>query len=194
MSRHVWAQTKASKAAETAKWERVSMWQTYLRPTSLAETLDVLARHGERARIVAGGTDVVVELARGVKPTETLIAITALGELKYVRADAGYVLLAGLATPNDVLASRACIERALPLAQACWEVGAPQIRTRATIAGNLVTASPANDTIPPLVALGAELVLATAAGERVVPLSEFYPGLRRTVVRADELIRELRVP
>ena len=106
------------------------MWQTYLRPTSLAETLDVLARHGERARIVAGGTDVVVELARGVKPTETLIDITALGELKYVRADAGYVLLGGLATHNDVLASRACFERALPLAQACWEVGAPQIRTR----------------------------------------------------------------
>lgn len=170
------------------------MWQTYLRPTSLAETLDVLARHGERARIVAGGTDVVVELARGVKPTETLIDITALGELKYVRADAGYVLLGGLATHNDVLASRACIERALPLAQACWEVGAPQIRTRATIAGNLVTASPANDTIPPLLALGAELVLASAAGERVVPLSDFYPGFRRTVLRADELIREIRVP
>ncbi len=170
------------------------MWQTYLRPTSLAETLDVLARHGERARIVAGGTDVVVELARGVKPTETLIDITALDELKYVRADAGYVLLGGLATHNDVLASRACIERALPLAQACWEVGAPQIRTRATIAGNLVTASPANDTIPPLLALGAELVLASATGERVVPLSEFYPGFRRTVLRADELIREIRVP
>ncbi|HKT39876.1 MAG TPA: FAD binding domain-containing protein, partial [Ktedonobacterales bacterium] len=171
------------------------MWQTYLRPASLAEALDLLRRYAGQARVIAGGTDVLVELSRGVRPTETLIDITALDELKYAHEDGGLIRLGALATHNDVIASPACVAGALPLAQACWEVGAPQIRTRATIAGNLVTASPANDTIPPLMALGAELALVSAeGGERVVPLAEFYPAFRRTVLRPDELIREIRFP
>src|SRR5215471_17078430 len=169
------------------------MWQTYLQPTSMEETLALLQRFAGQARIVAGGTDVLVELQRGVQPTSTLIDITALPDLKYVRYENDWLYLGALATHNDVIASPECVQHALPLAQACWEVGAPQIRTRATIAGNLITASPANDTIPPLVALDAELVLASTAGERVVALREFYPGFRRTVLRPDELIREIRV-
>src|SRR5262245_45621732 len=170
------------------------MWQTYFQPTTLDEALALLAQHAERARIVAGGTDVLVELQRGVKPTDTLIDITALWGLKYVRLDGNSLKIGGLATHNDVIASEACVRHALPLAQACWEVGAPQIRTRATIAGNLITASPANDTITPLLALNAEVVLLSTIGERVVPLREFYPGFRKTAIRPDELLREIRVP
>ena len=171
------------------------MWQTYLRPTSLDDALDLLERYREHARLIAGGTDVLVELQRGVRPTETLIDLTAVRELRYVRDEGDSILLGALATHNDVVASRTCVDRALPLAQACWEVGAPQIRARATIAGNLVTASPANDTITPLVALGAAVVLVSrASGERVVPLADFYQGVRRTVLRPGELLREIRVP
>ncbi|HET9221117.1 MAG TPA: xanthine dehydrogenase family protein subunit M, partial [Roseiflexaceae bacterium] len=169
------------------------MWEHYFQPTTLGEALALLAEYAGRARIVAGGTDVLVELQRGVKPTDTLIDITALSELKYVRLDGNSLNIGGLATHNDVIASEACVRHALPLAQACWEVGAPQIRTRATIAGNLITASPANDTITPLMALDAEVVLLSTAGERVVPLSDFYPGFRQTAIRADELLREIRV-
>jgi len=170
------------------------MWETYLQPGSLDEVLSLLEQFADRARVVAGGTDVLVELSRGVKPTSTLIDISRLSELKYVRHEDDLIRIGGLATHNDLIASEACLRYALPLAQACWEVGAPQIRTRATIAGNLITASPANDTITPLMALGAELVLASAAGERVVPLREFYPGFRQTLLQPNELLREIRFP
>jgi len=172
----------------------MQMWQTYLRPTTLDETLRLLHEHAGSARIVAGGTDVLVELSRGVRPTTTLIDVTALRDLKYVRHDAGVIRLGALATHNDVVASPACVAHALPLVQACWEVGAPQLRTRGTVAGNVVTASPANDTITPLVALGAEVILASTSGERVVSLSDFYLGVRRTLLRSDEFLREIRFP
>ena len=170
------------------------MWQTYFQPTNLEEALELLEQYAGRARIVVGGTDVLVELQRGVRPTTTLIDITALRDLKYIREENGFLLLGALATHNDVIASSACVQHALPLAQACWEVGAPQIRNRATIVGNLVTASPANDTITPLMALGAELVVIRRGGERVVTLDEFYTGFRRTALQPDELIREIRIP
>jgi xanthine dehydrogenase iron-sulfur cluster and FAD-binding subunit A len=170
------------------------MWQTYLQPTSLAEALDVLREHGSHARIVAGGTDVLVELQRGVKPTTTLIDISKLQELKYIRAEDGWIALGALATHNDVILSAECRQYAVPLAQACWEVGAPPIRTRATIVGNIITGSPANDTIAPLLALDAQLILLSPVGERRVSLRDFYTGMRRTVLQPDEILREIRFP
>ncbi len=95
------------------------MWQTYLRPTTLDEALDLLDRYAGQARVVAGGTDVLVELSRGVRPTATLIDITAIDGLNYVRDEGDRIGLGALATHNDVIASPACVERALPLAQAC---------------------------------------------------------------------------
>ena len=170
------------------------MWQRYLQPSTLDEALALLDEHGPHARIVAGGTDVVVELQRGVRPTTTLIDVTALHELHYVRAEDGHIRLGALATHNDVIASPECAAGAAPLAQACWHIGAPQIRTRATVVGNLVTASPANDTIPPLIALDAELMLHSPQGERVVRLGDFYLGVRRTALQPGEIVREIRFP
>jgi carbon-monoxide dehydrogenase medium subunit len=170
------------------------MWSIYLQPRSLDEALRLLNEHAGKARLIAGGTDVLVELSRGVRPTETLIDLTAIPELRYIKEEAGQIRLGALATHNDVIASPLAVEHALPLAQASWEVGAPQLRTRATVAGNLVTASPANDTITPLIALDAEVVLTSVDGERVLPLREFYVGFRRTALAPNELIREIRVP
>jgi carbon-monoxide dehydrogenase medium subunit len=170
------------------------MWQAYFRPATLDEALallDCYAASPGAAALVAGGTDVLVEYEHGRRATPTLIDLTAVPDLKYV-VDGEQIRIGALATHNDVIASSACVGRALPLAQACWEVGAPQLRTRATVVGNLVTASPANDTITPLVALDANLVLTSVAGERVVPIRDFYGGVRRTVLRPNELVREIR--
>jgi carbon-monoxide dehydrogenase medium subunit len=168
------------------------MWSKIVRPTSLEEALRTLAAADRATRVVAGGTDVLVELQRGVNPAETLVDLSALSALRYVRAEGATIAIGGLATHNDVLAAPFARAAMLPLAQACIEVGAPQIRARGTIAGNLVTASPANDTIAPLLALDAELTLASASGERVVPLGAFYRGFRATQLRSDELVREIR--
>jgi xanthine dehydrogenase iron-sulfur cluster and FAD-binding subunit A len=174
--------------------EEAAMWRTYLRPTRLDEALELLDHYGDQARIIAGGTDVLVELSRDIKPTETLIDITALSELRYLRQEGDHIALGALATHNDVMVSTIIAEQALPLAQACSEVGAPQIRTRATVAGNLITASPANDTITPLMALDASVVVVSREGERTIPLERFYEGVRRTVLRPNELLREIRFP
>jgi xanthine dehydrogenase iron-sulfur cluster and FAD-binding subunit A len=169
------------------------MWTSYYQPATLADALALLAAHPS-ARIVAGGTDVLVELGRHIRPTDTLIDLTRVAGLRYVREEGGEIAIGALATHNDVIAAPACVAGALPLAQACVEVGAPQIRARATVAGNLVTASPANDTITPLVALGAALVLAGPAGERTLPIADFFLGVRRTALAPGELLREIRVP
>ena len=95
------------------------MWRTYLRPASLDEALDLLEERAGSARIVAGGTDVLVELSRGVRPTEALIDLTAIPDLKYEREEGDRIALGALATHNDVIASAACVARALPLAQEC---------------------------------------------------------------------------
>ena len=172
------------------------MWQTYINANSIEEVLDVLAEHRQRARIVAGATDLILELERGVREDiDVLVDVTRIPGLDVIALDEqGNIHLGPMVTHNHCVASKLIREQAYPLALACWEVGAPQIRNRGTVAGNLITASPANDTISPLIALGASVTLRSAQGERVVPLDEFYLGVRRTVMRPDEMLVDITFP
>jgi xanthine dehydrogenase iron-sulfur cluster and FAD-binding subunit A len=172
------------------------MWKTYYSVTSIDEAVHLLEDHGGEARIVAGATDLMLELERGLRPgISALIDISRIPGLDAVEEDAqGWLHLGPLVTHNHCAGSEKIVESAFALAQACWQVGAPQIRNRGTVAGNMITASPANDTIPVLMALGAQVTLRSAKDERSVPLDRFYKGVRRTVMGDDEVLVDISFP
>ncbi|MBN2046947.1 MAG: FAD binding domain-containing protein [Anaerolineaceae bacterium] len=172
------------------------MWERFFSAYAIEDVLEILAKEGSTAKIIAGGTDLMLELRNGLRPkVGTVVDISRIHRLSEIWQDeSGMLHVGALASHNDCVASRLVVENAFPLAQACWSIGSPQIRNRGSIGGNLVTASPANDTIPALVALGASVVLRSSRGERIVPLDSFYLGVRKTVMEADELMIEVLIP
>ena len=172
----------------------MALWQTYYTPTSVDEALRLLAEHGPEARVIAGGTDLLVELERGVRQAAVLIDVSRVPGLDRIRLKDDVLHLGPLVTHNRLVVSQAVGERFFPLAQAAWSVGAPAIRNRGTLGGNLVTASPANDTITPLWAQDATITLRSVRGERTLSCPEFYQGVRRVDMAADEMLVEVRVP
>ena len=169
------------------------MWQEYIQTASITETLEILNLQKENTRIVAGATDLLLEMERGVrKGIHTLVDISRIPGLDYILEDSeGFIHLGPLVTHNHVVSSSLLRKSAFPLVQAAWQVGSPQIRNRGTIAGNLITASPANDTITPLMALGAFVVLQSQAEKRSVALTDFYTGVRKSVLRPDEILVDI---
>jgi len=167
-------------------------------PASLAEALDAMAEPG--ARPIAGGTDLLIELARGEHAgIETLVDLTRVPGLDAIdvtdHPDGGSTVTIGaLVTHNRVVASPELQRLGAPLVQACREVGSPQLRNRATVAGNLVTASPANDSISALLALDAEVTIASRSAQRTLPLASFHTGFRQTALEPGELVTGISFP
>lgn len=166
---------------------------TYLQPSGLQEACDLLSLYGEKAKLLAGGTDLVVNMKKGKTLPEAIIDLSRLKELKAIKETAGELLLGSLVTFTE-LSSSSVIQSKVPvLAQAAKAVGSPQIRNRGTVGGNIANASPAADVVPALVALDGIAVLVKAGSSREVRLQDLIVGPYRTAVAPDELIAAVRV-
>lgn len=176
------------------------MYTFYHSPNTLDEALYLKAKYGDEARAMAGATDLLLEIERGVRRRSDgsapgVIDLTRIPGLATLGERNGMIHLGPLVTHNQCVASPLIVEKAFLLARACWEVGAPQIRNRATLVGNVMTASPANDTIAPLLALDARIIVRSLdRGERVIPLDAFITGFRKVDLAPDELVTGIIFP
>lgn len=163
-----------------------------LAPRTIQEAVDALGEHPD-ADVLAGGTDLMVEVNAGVRRPSTVVSLHRIDELRGWRRDGDEVELGAALTYRE-LEQGPLAELVPVLAQAARTVGSPQIRNAGTVGGNVCTASPAGDTLPPLAALDATVVLAGPDGRRTVALLEFVTGPKRTDRRPDELVVAVRVP
>ncbi len=167
----------------------------YVAPASLQEALEVLARHGEKARALAGGTDLFLRMERGGWAPEVVVDLKGLPGLADIRYDASRGLSLGALASHAAVAAHPVVREKYPaLAQGAGWVGGPQMRNRGTVGGNLCNASPAADTAAPLIALDARVRLVGARGERTLPLEEFFTGPGKTVLGPGEILAEVLVP
>jgi CO/xanthine dehydrogenase FAD-binding subunit len=167
------------------------------RPQTLPEALALLADKAPAVKPLAGGTNVLVELRDAPYRPEGAPALLDLGkvrELRGLQQQDGQIVIGGGTTLTELLTHPLIAAHGGLLKEAAAVFANPLVRNRATVAGNLVDASPAADTAPPLLALGAEVQLASRSGARWVPLEDFIVGVRKTLRRPDELLVALRWP
>jgi len=164
--------------------------KTYLKPQTLKEALALLSDHGKSAKIVAGGTDLLVEKPRGV---ECLIDVTSL-PLDYVRLEGGSLSVGALTTIESINNSEIPTGLFHVLKEASGLFGHRNLRNLATVGGNLCSSVPSADMATPLMALDSVARISSVRGERTVPLEEFFVFVRENVLEEDEMLVEVQVP
>lgn len=163
----------------------------YVKPATLTNAVELLQKYGQSGRIIAGGTDLMIERDPRI---QVLIDIEHLG-LTGIRLENGTITIGAATLLSDIAASP-ILEKSpyAVLSKAAMEIGTPQIRNIATIGGNLCSAVPSADIAPPLMVLDAELNIVGLHGPRTVKIVEFFMDVRRTVLEADEILTGIRLP
>jgi carbon-monoxide dehydrogenase medium subunit len=164
----------------------------FYRPENKKKALEILAREGELLLPVAGCTDVAVGKHEKVAKTDSIIDLSLLGELKYIREEDDFIEIGALATHAEIAGSNIIRNYAKVLSDACQTVGSPQIRNRGTIGGNISHASPSGDSIPALMSLNAEFILESENGARQISAVEYFIGPGKTVRKKNELLVAIR--
>ncbi len=167
----------------------------YLAPESIAEACSLLSQYKDKAKVIAGGTDLLVNMNNRELTPQYLIGLKNIPDLDRVEYDPAQGLRIGaLASHQAVAGSPVIRDKFNLLADAAGKVGTPQIRNLGTIGGNLCNAAPSADTASPLLVLGASVKLVSVRGERTIPLTQFFTGALETCLEPDELLTEIQVP
>ena len=167
----------------------------YERPTHLGDAVALLAEHGPDARLLAGGTDLIIRLRDGTIRPRVVVDVKGIAELDgEITAVDGLLRFGARAVMTDIAADERVRRDHQALAEAAAVVGAVQIRNRATLAGNLCNASPAADTAPALLVDGARVIASGPAGNRAIPIDEFFVRSGVTTLAADEIVTAIELP
>jgi CO/xanthine dehydrogenase FAD-binding subunit len=166
----------------------------YIGCESVEAACGLLDARAGKARILAGGTDLLLELRRPGQCPETIVDISRIASLRGISSGEGEIRIGPLTTHAEISRSDVLRCRAMFLAMAAGVIGSPQIRNRGTIGGNIMNAAACADTVPPLVALGARLTLRSLQGERVVAIDGFFEKPYRPLARETEVLTLIRFP
>jgi carbon-monoxide dehydrogenase medium subunit len=165
----------------------------YFAPTGLQEALQLLAEHGEEAKVLAGGHSLVPLMKLRLAQPSALIDVGRIPELRGISVEGGRIRIGAMTTHAAIAASLEVIQNAPALAQAAHEIGDRQVRARGTIGGSLAHNDPAADLPAVMLALDAEFVIRSSSGERTLPAAEFFVGMLETAIHPNELITSISV-
>jgi CO/xanthine dehydrogenase FAD-binding subunit len=163
-------------------------------PRSIDEALRILSERGSEAKLLAGGTDLLPQLKNGLLKPACVVDLSGVERIRTLKADAGGLHVGAAVTARTLERDATTQKTYTSLAESGALIGSVQVRNLATLGGNLCNAAPSADMAPPLLALDAEAVIVGPKGERRVPLTDFFTGVRRTVLAADEILLEIVVP
>jgi carbon-monoxide dehydrogenase medium subunit len=166
----------------------------YLAPKSLDEALRLVDRHGDEAKVLAGGHSLLPLMKLRLSAPRFVIDIGRLKALRSIREDGGQLVIGALATHHDVATSELVRTKCPLLAETAGEIGDIQVRNRGTIGGNLAHADPASDYPATVLALDAEIVAASSSGTRTIPATGFFVDMLTTQLRPGEILTEVRLP
>lgn len=166
---------------------------SYLEPSSLDEALEILARYGAEAKVIAGGTGLVNLMKQRLVRPAYVVGLRALAPLAGVGVN-GALRIGALATIQSLATSAVIRDRAALLSEACGHVATVRVRSMATLGGAVAHADPNLDTPPALIALDAQIVARSQRGERILPADGFFTGYYETVLEPDEIVTEIAVP
>jgi CO/xanthine dehydrogenase FAD-binding subunit len=166
----------------------------YHSPQSLKELLELLKTHGDDAKLLAGGTDLILQMKFNKWKQKNIIDVKEVQGLNHKAYQNGYFIIGCNTTLSEVLEIPEVKNDYRALWDAIHELADLQIRNRGTVVGNICNASPAADASPPLLVYGTKVVIVSSTGERELPLGEFFVGPGRTALKPDEMVKEVHIP